>query len=264
MDNVTAVILCGGKGERLRPYTESLPKPMIPLNGIPLLEHLLRYLSASGIRKFVLCVGHKAEVIKEFAENYQSPHEIVCVDSGDASMTDRILEARPHVDGRALVCYGDTLANVDIGDLCLRHRLHGALATLTVYPMYSPFGVVEVKASGQVSGFREKPRLPYWINIGFLLCEPGALDQLRRNSDIPEFLETLKEQGSLFAYQHSGRHLTVNNEKERQSAESDVAEFFTVIDTQALSRPESPMKVRGQGASRDARPANYGKTEHLG
>src|SRR5438067_2214421 len=139
MHNVTAIVLCGGKGERLRPFTETLPKTMIPLNGIPLLEHLLRYLGACSIRRIVLCVGYQAEVIRDFVRRHRSAHEIVCVDSGDASMTDRILDARQHVDGRALVCYGDTLANVDLGELSRFHAENGAEATVTVYPMHSPF-----------------------------------------------------------------------------------------------------------------------------
>jgi glucose-1-phosphate cytidylyltransferase len=236
MLDVTAVVLCGGKGERLRPFTDAVPKPLVTLNGIPLLEHLLRYLRASGVEKFVLCVGYKAEAIEEFAKQTSSANEIICVDSGDAVMTDRILDARKHVPGRALVCYGDTLANVDLAELLRFHTEHNAAATLTVYPMHSPFGVVEVCETGEVGAFQEKPRLPYWINIGYLLCEPRALDQMQRGTGIPEFLSTLKDQGSLFAYTHTGRHLTVNTEKERQLAETEVTEFYTVTDPQPITR----------------------------
>lgn len=230
MLDVTAVVLCGGKGERLRPVTESIPKPLIPLNGVPLLEHLLRYLGAAGVEKMVLCVGYKAAAIEAFVERLDLPVEIVCVNSGEASMTDRILDARKHVPDRALVCYGDTLANVDLAQLRQFHCERKASATLTVYPMQSPFGVVDVNATGQVGGFREKPVLPYFINIGYLLCEPFALDQIQRNSGIPEFLTGLQQDGTLFAYRHTGRHLTVNTEKERQLAEAAVTEFYTVID----------------------------------
>jgi glucose-1-phosphate cytidylyltransferase len=231
MQRLTAVLLCGGKGERMRPLTESLPKPLIPIGGRPLLEHLIRYLESSGIGRFILCVGYKAELIEEFARNLPTQSEIICIDSGDASMTDRILDVRRHVTGRMLVCYGDTLANIDIEGLCSRHEQSNAPATMTVYPLQVPFGIVDVGDNGEVKRFREKPQLPYWINIGFFLFEAGALDVLRRNSNIPEFLDELKSSGDLFAFRHAGRHLTVNTQKDRQAAESEITEFFTVLDS---------------------------------
>src|SRR5579872_6676391 len=118
MSQPTAVILCGGKGERLRPFTEHLPKALVPLRGKPLLQHLMNYLSLSGITRFVLCVGYKAECIEQFVrESSRANWQVKCVNSGDASMTDRILDALPEVPGRALICYGDILANLDLGAL---------------------------------------------------------------------------------------------------------------------------------------------------
>jgi glucose-1-phosphate cytidylyltransferase len=141
MSGLTAVILCGGKGERLKPFTDHLPKALVPLGGKPLLYHLMNYLSQSGIARFVLCVGYKAECIQQFVhEQAQRCWTVECVNSGDASMADRLLDAQPQVPGRALICYGDILANVDIAALERQHRAAGALATMTVYPLHSPFG----------------------------------------------------------------------------------------------------------------------------
>ena len=130
------------------------------------------------------------------------------------------------------VCYGDTLANVDVRGLLASHRASGALATLTTYPLRSPFGVVRFDESGRVSDFEEKPALPYWINIGFILCEPEALEHLRPGSDMPAFLSSLAAEGGLYAYRHTGKHLTVNTEKERADAEVEMVEFFTYMDGQ--------------------------------
>ncbi len=233
MSDLTAILLCGGKGERLRPFTETLPKALVPLNGEPLLSHLLRYLAAEGVSRFVACVGYKAEAIEDFLKGRGDAfREVACVNSGDASMTDRILDAREHVRGRALICYGDTLANVDVADLLASHRASGALATLTTYPLHSPFGIVRFDESGRVSDFEEKPALPYWINIGFILCEPEALAHLRPGSDMPAFLSSLAAAGGLYAYRHTGKHLTVNTEKERADAEVEMVEFFTYMDGQ--------------------------------
>jgi glucose-1-phosphate cytidylyltransferase len=229
--DLTAIILCGGRGERLRPFTDSIPKALIPLNGRPLLHHVLRYLRLSGVARFVLCVGHLADQIERFvAGSAEFRDATTCVNSGDASMTDRILDASPHVGSRALVCYGDTLANVDVGALLNFHRTCSALATVTIYPLHSPFGIVDADAAGRVTAFAEKPRLPYWINIGYLLCEREAFAAMRRGADVDEFLSALARASRLYAYRHSGKHLTVNTEKERALAEEQIVEFLTVMD----------------------------------
>jgi glucose-1-phosphate cytidylyltransferase len=235
MLDVTAILLCGGKGERLRPFTDTLPKALVPLNGQPLLYHLLRYLSAEGVSRFVVCVGYKAEAIEQFLrERADASWDITCVNSGDVSMTDRILDAREHISGPALVCYGDTLANVDLNDLWVRHRERGARATLTTYPLHSPFGIVHLDDGNRALAFDEKPTLPYCINIGFILCEPEAFVYLKPGSDMPAFLSSLIEAGGLYTYQHTGKHLTVNTEKERANAEVEIVEFFTYMDGQKI------------------------------
>ncbi len=232
---LTAILLCGGKGERLKPLTDSLPKALITLNGEPLLSHLLNYLAAAGIRRFVICVGYKAEAIEQFMREHQDPAwEVLLVNSGEVSMTDRLLDAQVHLHGPALICYGDTLANVDLTALQREHTARGALMTMTVYPLHSPFGIVSFEATKRVRDFAEKPRLPYWINIGFMLAEPGAFGYLKRGSEMPAFLSSLAEAGSVYAYQHEGRHVTVNTENDRTLAETEMVEFFTLIDEQII------------------------------
>lgn len=233
VSELTAVLLCGGRGERLKPFTETLPKALVPLNGQPLLSHLLRYLSSAGVTRFVVCVGYKAEAIESFlGEQWAQSGQVICINSGDASMTDRLVDARPHIQGTALICYGDTLANVELAGLLGEHRRSGALATITVYPLHSPFGIVHFDDAKRVTTFAEKPRLPYWINIGFLLCEPRALDFVERGSEMPQFLSALAEAGALYTHEHTGKHLTVNTEKERAVAETEMVEFFTYMDGQ--------------------------------
>jgi glucose-1-phosphate cytidylyltransferase len=228
MKDVTAVLLCGGKGERLRPFTDEYPKPLVPLANKPIVLHLLEYLLEAGIQQFVLCVGYKAELIRKCIQrHFPGCDHFRLVDSGEASMTDRLVDAREYVRGRALVCYGDTLANVDLPGLIRFHESHGGRATLTTYPLRSPFGIVESGAGGQIHSSHEKPVLPYWINIGFLLLERGILAGLQTGSDMTEFLSELAREGRLFEFRHEGSHLTVNNEQERVHAERQLAQMFT-------------------------------------
>lgn len=228
LSQLTAVLLCGGKGERLRPFTDMLPKALVPLAGEPLLYHLLAYLSNAGVSDFVACLGYKADAIEQFLSQRARPDwHVTSVDSGDVGMTDRLLDARAHVPGRALVCYGDTLANVDLTELLTQHCRTGAIATVSTYPFHSPFGIVDADEDGRVRGLLEKPQLPYWINIGFVVCEPSAFSFMRRGSDMVTFLSAVADAGGLYAYRHTGKHLTVNTERERAEAETNVIEFFT-------------------------------------
>lgn len=235
MPELTAVLLCGGKGERMKPFTDALPKALVPVNGRPLLYHLMKYLSHSDVRRFVICVGHKAEAIEEFIAANREPHwEVNCVNSGDVSMTDRILDARHLFEGPALVCYGDTLANVDLKALHQQHVSSGGLVTVTVYPLRSPFGIVNFDDAGRIRLFEEKPLLPYWINIGFMMCRPEAFSFMSRGADMPDFLSALGKAETLFAYRHTGKHLTVNTEKDRAQAEAQIVEFYTASDAQIV------------------------------
>jgi len=231
MSDVTAVILCGGKGERLRPFTEHLPKPLVPLNGKPILQYLLEYLARSGVRHFVLCTGYKAECIDQFVRDQRDPSwDIRCVNSGDATMTQRLKDAWPHVQDKALICYGDTLANVNLERLRQRHRQTGAIATMALYRPHSPFGVVKFDRARRIHSFIEKPPLPHWINIGFILCHAKqTAEYLQAAPNMVDFLSGLAASGKMFAYEHSGKHLTINTEKERQQAESEI-EFLSILD----------------------------------
>jgi glucose-1-phosphate cytidylyltransferase len=207
----------------------------VPLHGKPLLYHLMNYLSLVGVRRFVVCVGYKAERIEGFLREATRPDwNVVTVNSGDASMTERLLDARRHIPGQALICYGDTLANISLSALRCQHGDSDALMTMAVYPLHSPFGIVDFDRKGQVTGFAEKPRLPHWINIGFMLCEPAALDFLERGSDMPAFLAALVNARRLDAYRHEGKHLTVNTERDRSVAEAEIVEFYTVLSDQSV------------------------------
>ncbi len=230
MHDLTAILLCGGKGERLRPFTDHSPKPLVPLAGRPILQYLIEQLEAGGLQHFVVCTGYKSAAIESFLDQQVRPRRPVrTVDSGeDAGITDRIRDARKHCLGPALVCYGDTLANVSIPALQARHREAGTAATVTVHPLRSPFGIVDFDSQGRVTAFREKPLLPYWLNIGFLLLEPAALALLSEDLDMVGYLSHLTATRQLSVYRHEGRHLTVNDEKERVAAEAEVVHLFNV------------------------------------
>jgi glucose-1-phosphate cytidylyltransferase len=205
----SVVILCGGRGTRLREHTETIPKPLVEIGGWPILWHVIRIYAEQGFRRFILCTGHKAELIEAFVENDGLPPglEIECVQTGEDTPTGgRIARVADRLDGeRFCVTYADGVADIDLAALLAFHESHDALATMTVVQPELQFGVAELNGDGHVSGFTEKPRYDGWINGGFFCFEPGALDYIGPDSVLErDPLEGLAADGQLRAFRHQG------------------------------------------------------------
>lgn len=222
---VTALILCGGKGERLRPLTDSVPKPLVQLRGRPILSYLLDSLKHYGVQDVVIAAGFRADVIDQFfSENYRELN-VKIVDSGDVDIIERIKSCAPHIVGDFLVLYGDTLANVDLERLQEYHLSHDLRATITLWPLKSSFGLFELGSDGNVINFREKPTLNQSINIGYFYYENEVFSWMKDFSGYAEFLEFLANQRRLKGFMHQGVHLTVNTLRELADAEQLIEEF---------------------------------------
>jgi glucose-1-phosphate cytidylyltransferase len=205
----SVVILCGGRGTRLREETQTIPKPLVEIGGRPILWHVIRIYAEQGFGRFVLCTGHKGDLIERFVRDDGLPAglEIECVDTGEETPTGgRIALVADRLGGeRFCATYADGVADIDLGALLRFHTEHGALATMTVVQPELQFGVAELNGDGQVRGFTEKPRFEGWINGGFFCFEPGALDYLDRDSVLErDPLEHLARDGELRAFRHGG------------------------------------------------------------
>lgn len=226
-----AVILAGGLGTRLREETEFRPKPMVEVGGKPILWHLMKLFSCYGITDFVIPIGYRGDVIRDYFVNYEArtndftirlghTHQIeyhnshletgwrvTVVDTGpDTPTGGRVQRIRRHVEGeRFLVTYGDGLADIDIAALVAYHEGHGRLATVTTVRPPSRFGVLDVEPDGAVRQFREKPRTEDSVNAGFFVFEPQVFDYLSEDTALEvEPLEKLAADGQLMAYAHDG------------------------------------------------------------
>ena len=203
------VILCGGRGTRLRERTESVPKALVEIGGRPILWHVVRIYAAQGFERFLLATGYMGEAVAEFAaaERWPEGVSVECVDTGlDTPTGGRVARLGERLgDGTFCVTYADGVADVDLAALLDFHRGHGELATMTVVRPHLQWGVAELGQDGRVEGFAEKPRSEHWINGGFLCFEPGALDYLDEESVLErEPLRRIAADGRLRAYRHEG------------------------------------------------------------
>jgi glucose-1-phosphate cytidylyltransferase len=221
------VILAGGLGTRLAEETEIRPKPMIEIGGYPILWHIMNIYAAAGFNEFVVALGYKGEMIKDYFLNYRarqadlridlsngevtltskrSPNwRIDLVDTGSATMTGGRLLRLESLLGKApfMVTYGDGVARIDVADLLRFHKSHGKVATLTAVRPPSRFGSLDVTSDGIIREFIEKPQVgDGWINGGFFVFGPDIFGYLRDDQTILERepLEELVRAEQLRAY----------------------------------------------------------------
>lgn len=226
------VILCGGQGTRLREETEYRPKPMVEVGGRPILWHIMKHFNHFGHGEFVVCLGYRGQMIKEYFLNYEamnndftlqlgSRHDIhhhsahneqefqvTLADTGVDTMTGgRVKRVKRYVEGdEFFLTYGDGLADVDLGKLLAFHRSHDRMATVTSVRPVSRFGVLQMENDGRVTRFSEKPQAEGWINAGFMIFKPAVFDFLGGDDCVLEHepLERLASARQLMAYQHEG------------------------------------------------------------
>ena len=203
--NMKVVILCGGKGTRLKEHTDWLPKPLIEIGGRPMLWHIMKIYASHGYRDFILCLGYKASMIQDTFCGLSENWNIEFVPTGDETPTGgRVKKVAPLIrEPSFLLTYGDGVADLDIQDLVRYHESHGKIGTVTAAKPPLQFGFLEMNGDGQVKNFREKPLSEHWINGGFFVFRREFFDYLDEDSVLEEApLESLARKGELMAHFH--------------------------------------------------------------
>jgi glucose-1-phosphate cytidylyltransferase len=203
------VILCGGRGTRLRERTESVPKALVEIGGRPILWHVIEIYAAQGYERFLLATGYMGEAVAEFAaaERWPEGVQVEAVDTGlDTPTGGRIAALGQRLEGKTFCAtYADGVADVNLAALLDFHRQGGRLATMTVVRPNLQWGIAELGEGDRVERFVEKPRSEHWINGGFFCFEAGALAYLDDQSVLErEPLRRLAAAGQLHAYRHQG------------------------------------------------------------
>ena len=244
------VILCGGVGTRLAEETEVRPKPMVEIGGKPILWHIMKLYSHHGFTDFILCLGYKGDVIRDYFLNYYTRNsdvrvhldeeriehldtfhdelhwKVLLAETGPRTPTGgRVCRIARYLEGeRFLVTYGDGVSDVDIRRLVDYHRAQGRLATVTGIRPQSRFGELRMQ-DGLVTEFREKPQLDEgWVNGGFFVFERAALEYLGEESTLErEPLERLARDRQLAVYRHEGYWRAMDTLREKRMLEEEWA-----------------------------------------
>jgi len=235
------VLLCGGLGTRLREETEFRPKPMVEIGGRPILWHIMKLYAHSGFREFVLCLGYRGNMIKEYFLNYEAMNndfticlgrksqiqfndvhseqgfQVTLADTGQSTMTGgRVKRIQKYIhDDTFLLTYGDGVADLDIARLVEFHHSHGKLATVTAVTPSSRFGVLEMNKN-RVMSFLEKPHTDGVASAGFFVLNRKVFDYLDGDDCTfeREPLERLARDGELMAYKHEGFFFAMDTYRE--------------------------------------------------
>ncbi|MGI4021475.1 MAG: glucose-1-phosphate cytidylyltransferase [Janthinobacterium lividum] len=242
------VLLAGGLGTRLSEETVIKPKPMVEIGGMPILWHIMKIYSAYGFNDFVICLGYKGYIIKEYFANYflhqsdvtidlsnnelkihdsqAEPWKITLVDTGNETMTGgRIKRIQKHIGNETfMLTYGDGLADVNIDELYQFHKNNNKYCTVTAVQPSGRFGALNIVDNQSVHSFMEKPKGDgSWINGGYFICEPQVFDFIEGDQTLweREPMEKIAEKGQMVAYEHNGFWKPMDTLREKNELEED-------------------------------------------
>lgn len=202
------VILAGGFGTRLSEYTDSIPKPMVPIGNKPIIEHIMEIYASYGHKEFFIALGYKGEIIKNYFKNFKKNWKINLIDTGADTYTGgRLLRLKKYLsEDTFLLTYGDGLSNIDINKLIKFHNEHKKIVTISAVRPPARFGSLSLNGS-EILKFKEKTQLgESWINGGFFVMSPKFFKYLKDDKTVLESkpLETVTQSKEIKAYRHEG------------------------------------------------------------
>jgi glucose-1-phosphate cytidylyltransferase len=235
LENARVIVLCGGRGSRLRPLTDEIPKAMTPVHGRPMIDHIIDFYHRNGLNEVTVCTGYKAKVIEDHLARHAPNGMNICfANAGEgASMLQRLTAAGIDRPGTTIVSYGDTFINLDVKALLRRHREAAGELTLVSAKIVNPFGLIQYGPDMAITSFQEKPVLKYYV--GCFTADGSAFrfmtDDMLNAPDgegLVAFLRELVNQHSLTAFEHDGLHITFNTIPEMDNANREMEHFYTL------------------------------------
>ena len=226
MNNLSAIILCGGKGMRLRPLTKDIPKPLVKVNGKPILYYIINHLLKYRVKKIIIATGYKSNMIKTFMSKNFSDIDYSIINSGDTTIINRIKDCISKVSNDLILCYGDTICDININKLIAFHEKKPDGVTITSYPISIPFGVMRTDSKDVVLEFEEKPVLTGVMNIGYCIFPKHNFDIFKKAKDLVAVFNMLVSKKQLRCHTHEGIHITINTTTELEYAEKNIKKIY--------------------------------------
>lgn len=227
-----AIILAGGKGERLRPYTNDRPKPMVEVSGKPILAYQLSQLKKAGIREVVFACSYQRETLQKHldsGERYgiKALFSVEEIPLGRGGGIKKAMQMLPAGWEDVVIANGDNLWKLDLAGLIKKHQEKGAIATIVVVPLKSPYGIVDFNEQDEILGFKEKPILPHWVNAGIYVFSKEIEPLLPDEGD--HEIETFPKLPSsrFLVFKSTDYWRGVDTVKDLTEAEKEVAEIFS-------------------------------------
>ena len=224
--DLSVMILCGGRGERLKPITNNLPKPLIKIKKKEILSHIIDHIKSYNLKNIFVTSGYKHHLIKKFFSKNHKDCNIKIVNSGiNNDIIKRVQSVVKYSKDNLLICYGDTLADINIDNLYKFHVKNKYPVTICSYEMISNFGILHIDKKNNVKKYKEKPSLNVWFNIGYILLNSSIYKNIFKFKKFEYFLNSLVNKSKVKSYKHKGLHITINTVKELEEAKNLVDKF---------------------------------------
>ncbi|MBD3164417.1 NTP transferase domain-containing protein [Candidatus Woesearchaeota archaeon] len=211
------VILCGGKGTRLKELTEELPKPLVEIGDKPIIWHIMKTYSHYGYKDFILCLGYKGHMIRDYFNRNEENWNIEFIDTGKESNKGQRIKAIENYieEENFFVAYGDDVADINIKELLQYHVRKNKIVTLTAVNPVSQFGIIELNSRNEIIEFKEKPKLDHCINGGFFIFNRKIFNFIKKGYDLEkQTFEDLVKINQICAYKHKGFWKCMNTFKD--------------------------------------------------
>lgn len=225
-ENLSVLILCGGVGQRLRPLTKTIPKPLVKIKDRSMLEYIINHFLKYNINNITIATGYKHFLIKKFINKKYPNKNIKVINTGpNTEIIDRIKRVSNNLNNNIILCYGDTLVDINLNKLILYFKQNIKKFIISSYELKSTFGILDLKDDNNVKKFKEKPKLGIWFNVGYFIFSKDIIKNIGKFKKFKIFLSSLANKNKMKAFKHKGKHITVNTISELEDAKIQIDKF---------------------------------------
>ena len=225
-DSLSVLILCGGAGQRLRPLTKKIPKPLVKIKDKAMLEYIVNHFLKYKIYNITIATGYRHDLIKKFINKKYSNKNIKVIYTGlHTEIIDRIKKVTKDLNKNIILCYGDTLVDINLNKLILYFQKNTKKFILSSYELKSTFGILDLKDNNNVKKFKEKPKLGIWFNVGYFIFSKETIKNIGNFKEFKIFLSSLANRNKMKTFKHKGKHITVNTISELEDAKNQIDKF---------------------------------------